>query len=314
MKSLKIFPFAFFLSIFTVNNLNGQPQSSLVVFTENGERFYLILNGIRQNDNPETNIQVDGLIADYYNTKVIFEDQSLGEVSKNMLNVVDADGLHGQMTYVVKYTKKGEYKLRYQSFVATPPPPPSNTTIVMYNTVPKPPISASVSITETVTTTTGAPGTTEHFGASVSVGGVNIGVNANVGGTSTTTSSTTVTTTETYTTGATSTTPPVVAETVVVGCSMATCMSPIDFQNALSSIESNNFEDSKLVVAKQIIESNCVTSKQVRKIMLLFDFEDSKLDFAKFAHPRTADPQNYYVINDAFDFEQSITELNNFIR
>lgn len=313
---MKKYNFLLFFSMlfFCCSESICQQTSSLVIFTENGERFYLILNGIRQNDNPETNIQVDGLIANYYNTKIIFEDGTLGEVNKGALNVVDPNGIHGQVTYVVRHAKKGAYKIRFQSFVATPPPPPSNTTIVMYNTVPKPPISASVSITETVTTITSAPGTTEHFGASVSVGGVNIGVNANVGGTSTTTSSTTVTTTETYTTGSTTTTSPIVTETVTVGCSMATCMSPIDFQNALSSIASNNFEDSKLIVAKQIIESNCVTSKQVRKIMLLFDFEDSKLDFAKFAHSRTADPQNYYVINDAFDFEQSITELNNFIR
>jgi hypothetical protein len=47
--------------------------------------------------------------------------------------------------------------------------------------------------------------------------------------------------------------------------------------------------------------------------MLLFDFEQSRLNYAKYAYGYTYDKGNYFNVNDAFDFETSIQELNNHI-
>ena len=47
--------------------------------------------------------------------------------------------------------------------------------------------------------------------------------------------------------------------------------------------------------------------------MKLFSFEDSRLDFAKFAYGHTYDLGNYYQINSAFTFSSSVDELNDFI-
>ena len=91
-------------------------------------------------------------------------------------------------------------------------------------------------------------------------------------------------------------------------------MSPGDFQSAKGSISSKTFEDSKLTIAKQIIQSNCLLSSQVKEIMLLFTFEDSRLDFAKFAYAYTLDLGNYYKVNDAFTFESSIDDLNKYVQ
>ena len=54
-------------------------------------------------------------------------------------------------------------------------------------------------------------------------------------------------------------------------------------------------------------------AEQVKEIMLLFDFESTRLEFAKEAYSYTYDLDNYYILNDAFDFESSISELNEFI-
>lgn len=94
------------------------------------------------------------------------------------------------------------------------------------------------------------------------------------------------------------------------------CPWPMDegqFSNAQRSVASKDFEDSKLTVARQITGANCLTADQVRRIMNEFDFEDSKLEYAKFAYNRTFDIGNYYMLNDAFDFESSIDELNEHI-
>jgi hypothetical protein len=96
-----------------------------------------------------------------------------------------------------------------------------------------------------------------------------------------------------------------------VGCPWP--MTDLDFKDAKETIASKSFEDSKLSIAKQVTSSNCLFSSEVKEIMDLFSFEASRLEFAKFAYRYTFDVGNYYKVNEAFRFESSIDELNNFI-
>lgn len=48
--------------------------------------------------------------------------------------------------------------------------------------------------------------------------------------------------------------------------------------------------------------------------MFLFNFESTRLELAKYAYGHTYDIANYYMLNDAFTFESSIEELNNYIK
>ena len=94
------------------------------------------------------------------------------------------------------------------------------------------------------------------------------------------------------------------------------CDFPMDdnsFALALASIKKKSFDSDKLIIAKQITNSNCLLSSQVKKIVKLFSFENNKLKFAKYAYKHTFDPNNYYKINDAFDFSSSIKKLNSYI-
>jgi hypothetical protein len=90
-------------------------------------------------------------------------------------------------------------------------------------------------------------------------------------------------------------------------------MSPQEFNTAKGSIASKSFEDSKLTIAKQICTKKCLLTSQVKEIMLLFTFEQTRLDFAKFAYVYKYDTGNYYQVNDAFTFETSFDDLNAFI-
>jgi hypothetical protein len=47
--------------------------------------------------------------------------------------------------------------------------------------------------------------------------------------------------------------------------------------------------------------------------MQLFSFEDSRLDFAKFAYKNCINKGNYFEVNQAFSFESSVDNLNQFI-
>ncbi len=143
----------------------------------------------------------------------------------------------------------------------------------------------------------------------VNMGGMGVDMDVNISETYTETHTTTTTTTTTS--GAGHDHYVMSGYNGPIGCPWP--MDDAQFSDAKRSVSSKDFEDSKLTVAKQITGSNCLTASQVREMMGVFDFEDSKLEYAKFAYNRTYDLGNYYKLNDAFDFESSIDELNQYI-
>jgi len=283
-------------------------KSNLIVFSENGEAFQLVLNGILQNADPETNVMISDLIAPSYKLKVIFE-ADIPDMNKN---IYSQDG-SSQDTYMIKQNKKGEYVLRFQNSVpiAQAPPLPSTQVVHVYSATPP---AANVTVTQTTTTTqVAAPAAGTNVNMNANVNGVSMNVNINETNVS---SASTTTTTTTTTSGGVATSG---AEVVYVlpgyngyyGCPYP--MQDGDFQMAKRSIESKAFSDSKLIVAKQVLDKNCLLTSQVHQIVELFDFEDDRLEIAKYAYGSTLDVGNYFRINDAFDFESSIEELDEYI-
>ena len=86
-----------------------------------------------------------------------------------------------------------------------------------------------------------------------------------------------------------------------------------DFNRALSAVESEDFESSMLDVAKQIVSKNPLCTDQIAQICRLFSFEKTKLDFAKYAYQYCVDKNNYYLINDVFEFSSSKNDLRKFV-
>ena len=62
-----------------------------------------------------------------------------------------------------------------------------------------------------------------------------------------------------------------------------------------------------------IVDDFLDNAAQVRDLIGVFSFEDSKLDLAKYAYDHTYDIGNYYKVSDAFTFESSMEELNEYI-
>jgi len=98
-----------------------------------------------------------------------------------------------------------------------------------------------------------------------------------------------------------------------IGC-QGPMMDPQSFSQARASIQGKTFSSSKMTLAKQITRSNCLLADQVRDITRLFDYESDRLEYAKFAYPFTYDQGNYFKINDAFEFESSISNLERFLQ
>lgn len=89
-------------------------------------------------------------------------------------------------------------------------------------------------------------------------------------------------------------------------------ISQTDMNDILARIKRESFNSNKINMAKSLIRNKkCFTSNQIKDIVMLFTFSDSKMDVAKFAYDFAVDKSNYYVIVDAFTFS---TDRDNFMK
>lgn len=93
----------------------------------------------------------------------------------------------------------------------------------------------------------------------------------------------------------------------------ARAMNDREFRSVLSSIEKEWLESNKLKSATQIVRTNNLTTAQVEQLLLLFSFENNKLQLAKDAYDNTVDKRNYYMLFDVFSYNSSKTELERYI-
>lgn len=224
-----------------------QNGSSLTIFSVNGDQFFLIINGIKQNTYPQTKVRVEDLPQVTNDIQIIFNDNRTQAIQKRIsfTNPVDdraidlvlkiermqygpALSFHKSSQLMHDYRpEQGEYVMHYckevvrQPVVNVPPPPP-----------PPPAHRAMDSRT---------------------------------------------------------------------------------FADAKQSISSGSFESTRLSTAKTILASNFICVDQVMEICRLFNFDDSKLEFAKYAYSKTVDENNYFKVGNVFSFSSSKEDLNDFI-
>lgn len=90
-------------------------------------------------------------------------------------------------------------------------------------------------------------------------------------------------------------------------------LNPADFNQAKEQIKNESFDNSRLALAKQVVSGNGMNAVQITEICRLFSFENNALDFAKFAYQYCTEPNKYYLVNEAFKYDSSKRELNEFI-
>jgi hypothetical protein len=88
-------------------------QSNLTIFNNDGRQFYVILNGIKQNAVPQTNVYISGIKNGTYSVKLIFADGVTKDIDKNLWLDTPSD-ITGRVIF-----KKGEGKLQLSAPVPT---------------------------------------------------------------------------------------------------------------------------------------------------------------------------------------------------
>jgi hypothetical protein len=91
-------------------------------------------------------------------------------------------------------------------------------------------------------------------------------------------------------------------------------MSPQDVTRLLQSVQRQSFDDNKLPILQEALSASAIESDDLRQILSTLTFDRNRLEFAKYAFPRVVDPQNFYRVYDAFDFQPNVQELQQFVQ
>lgn len=308
------------LFVLPLAQLANAQTNNLIVFSEDGHPFHLIVNGVAQNANPETSVRVDGVSTQSNRLKFIFDDDTYGSADKTV--------------FLSEWGKEYTYKVKRSAATGD----------LVIKLEGSKPIPGLMPAPQPTAVATGPAGT--QTSVAVSNGGGSTNMSTSAGGTSVQASSTSTsssfsmsgsTNMSVNVSGIGINTPggaplPTYQEVQTVNQTIQAsrpphyvmpgytgpigCPWPIDqgqFSGMKQSIASKTWDETKLSQAKTMISTNCLTADQVRDLVKLMGWEQTRLDLAKYAYAYTYDIGNYWKVNDAFEWEQSITDLNAFI-
>ena len=87
-----------------------------------------------------------------------------------------------------------------------------------------------------------------------------------------------------------------------------------NFQQAVDLIKKESFENGRLSIAKQILDNNMLNISQIKQICAVFDFDRTRLEFVQNAYSKCTEKENYYLLNSVFEFNNSKTEFDKFLK
>lgn len=303
-------------TLFLGAHISFAQSSNLVIFSEKGEPFVLLLNGQQVTQTPTLNAKVTDLQAAEYALRIVFNNPSLPAIEQ--IVAINPDN---EVTFGLQRDRQGNSTLRFVnefSLVYRPIPPGDQqvlrytgpvgrpgAALIVKSTDPQPVPANSTLDAAVPQATTVSPSTVVDPTSPPAKDPTIPPVVEPI-------SNTVVVVEEVVSTEEVVPQDPLPGYTGPIGCEGP--MSPAAFSDAKQSIDGKSFSDSKMRVAKQIARSNCMLTSQVHQIMQLFSFETDKLEFAKFAYDYTYDRGNYYKVNDVFSFENTIKELETYLQ
>jgi len=87
-----------------------------------------------------------------------------------------------------------------------------------------------------------------------------------------------------------------------------------DFIGIKTMMARTRFDNQRLDIAKKAVDCNDLSSVQVKEMAQLFNTEDARLEFARYAYGKTPDKNNYSIVCNTFPFGDNKADLTNYIR
>ncbi len=258
----------------------AQQLSSLTIFSENGEKFTLFLDGEQKNMQPMMEMRLRDLAKPSYDARIIFANSNSQELN-GTIKTTTPRGWKADVTYKLVSLPNGIYSLRCLGVVPIKDNSQIGTNESSYSGTESAETAQFIDYTQPETKTTRVTTITDENDNKVTTTSVrlNYGQRDN-------------------------------SKENAAGC---IAMDNRDFERAKVSVGRYEMEDQKLMAANDVANSNCFTSEQVLQILNLFSLERTKLSFAKTAYGHTVDHANYFKVNLAFEAEETKKELYDYV-
>ena len=327
--NLKRFLLVFF--VFSSFNVFAQP-SNLIFYTNNvTQKFRLFVNGELKNDNFQANVRLENIEARNYRIKIVFQNRMLGYIQKDI--------------YIRPNTEKiYVFSKRRQTMGRRRPGSKINTSPLALNLLSETPLFSvddefmgeSNDENDAISYTTGScPEASNKFNVQNENGNVVIGTEKNNVSIGTNGIDVNIDVQD------------IINKVIKIEEDEETNVISDNSEENINKIESNNsnyaveeidndnsctpsftdkqfrfilvrlekegFESKKLAIAEGVSKNNCLLTKQVRDVVHLFNFENNRVAFAKFAYQNVADKENYNLLLDSFKFETSKQEIRKYI-
>lgn len=265
----------------------------LVIFSETGEPFRLYLNGEWIAETPVTRAEAHDVPAGPQRA-VLYIHPSEGRILQLRKTLYVEEGF---VEYFALRKKKGQYTLALSNRVprseAAPPPvgqPPTPATPQPPTT---PPPQPSTAPTQNQTTTI-------VFNPTIQVQ-TGSGTQVNTPG-------------QTPQPGIGSPLPPPGGSSYTGPCNCTHPTPSPTVQAFVATLQQENFDDTKLEMAKTFVQQNCLWSRDVRTLLSALHFEQNKLELAKWAYAYVHDVSAYATVAEVFTFSSSKEALMQHIR
>ena len=85
-----------------------------------------------------------------------------------------------------------------------------------------------------------------------------------------------------------------------------------DLDRLTESMRSRDFESTRLTIAREAVRNGSILSEDLRRLLEQFDYETTRVEFAKFAYDYVCDKERFYYIYDIFKFDSSVRELEEY--
>lgn len=91
-------------------------------------------------------------------------------------------------------------------------------------------------------------------------------------------------------------------------------LSSRELDRLVDAIRYRDHESTKLSIARDGLRGNSIMADDLKRLLLQFDHESTRIEFAKYAYDYLCDRDRFYYVFDAFRHDSSVRELEEYAR
>ncbi|MBC5774500.1 DUF4476 domain-containing protein [Pontibacter sp. KCTC 32443] len=89
-------------------------------------------------------------------------------------------------------------------------------------------------------------------------------------------------------------------------------MSREEVDKLADAMKNRSFESTKLTIAREALRNSSILAEDLKYILQQFDYESTRVEFAKYAYEYVCDRDRFYYVYDVLKFDSSVRELEEY--